>query len=103
MTQVQGVVATSNPTPAWRGTAYEPGEWAMMTSACGSHCRFDASRPGYSRMEFEQAGDIAVRNIELGWQSMARDARFAASSPSARMRLVLETCCASVSRASFST
>jgi AraC-like DNA-binding protein len=79
MTQVQGVIATSNPTPAWRGIAYEPGEWAMMTSVCGSRCRFDASRRGYSRMEFEQAGDIAVRNIELGWQSMARDARFAAS------------------------
>lgn len=79
MTDIQAAVATPNMTPVWRGTPYEPDEWVMMTSGCGSRCRFDASRSGYSRMEFEQAGDIAVRNIELGWQSMARDARFAGS------------------------
>jgi AraC-like DNA-binding protein len=79
MTNVHRAVATPDLTPAWRGTAYEPGEWAAMTSECGSRCRFDASRAGYSRLEFEQAGDIAVRNVELGWQSMARDARFAGS------------------------
>jgi AraC-like DNA-binding protein len=79
MTQAPGAIATPNTTSSWRGTQYQPGEWLTMTSECGSRCRFDAGHTGYSRMEYERAGDIAIRNIELGWQSMARDARFARS------------------------
>ncbi|CAB3759084.1 helix-turn-helix transcriptional regulator [Paraburkholderia solisilvae] len=73
MTKASEIIATPPMRPMWHGiTSYDPGLWAMLTAECGSRARFDISREAHCGMEHEQAGEIAVRNVEMGWQAMER-------------------------------
>lgn len=79
MTKASAFPVTPVVTASWRGTRYEPSLWSMLVSECGGRCRFDVSQEGHCYMEYEQAGEISVRNVEMGWQSMERGTGFAKS------------------------